>query len=268
MKRLLVIFFILLFSFCSKKEKSPYPHVTLPKSKNAVQVNTKGMLHILSDSEESFFMPNFKVDTNVSSDPKWNSKNIKEFNYEYVMNLPHFDFKIIIDTSYTIAVKGFEYKNTDLTPEGHLDFSKVFALWKDDVVCYPLLIYNNGTKPAYSYYISLIQQAKDKDGKWQPIEYFANFPSCIPSPFCQEHLPKQYTAKAIIKYNGDFKTKIRVKVKMGKNIYYSNEIDGYINYSQFDKAPVDRFIETFKPGLNKEYHKEYLTYLFLEEKEN
>lgn len=255
--------FIFLFSFCSKKE-SLYPRLIVQNNNRVVQVNTKTMLHVSLDSDDYFFVRNFDSAIKVGErDFKEEEKHLKKFKWDTVF--PKYDFKIIIDTSYTIAAKGFEYKNLGFTEDGRMDYAKVFALLKDYVECYPLLIYNNGNKTSYSHNIRLIQEAKDQDGKWKPIEYFANYPSCIPNPFCNVHQPQKYSALSIIKYHGDFKTKLRVKVKIGEYIYYSNEIVGSINHSQFDKTIAVKMIKTWKPNWNDDFINEYLPFVFLKE---
>lgn len=268
MRKPFVIFFILLFSFCSKKEQT-YPRVILPKQKNAIQVNTNTMLHISLDNAGSFFVGNFDSDTIVDLRNINRDEDFKKFKWDTVF--PKYDFKIMIDTSYTYPAKGFEYNNIEFEKKGVPDFHKVFSLWDDYVVCYPLLIYNNGNKPAYSgEYIRLIQEAKDKEGKWKPIEFFAGTPSCIPLPYFREYLPKKYSGLSIIKYNGDFKTKIRVKAKIGKYIYYSNEINGRINLGQFDQRmarEMMKYLCQFCDGKTP-VSEERLSYVFLNEKQN
>jgi hypothetical protein len=254
--------FILLFSFCSKKENK-YPRVIIPNGESAIEVNTETMLHMTNDYY--LFVGNFDSDTLFDGRYfKEDEKYQKDVKSDTV--LPKYDFKIIIDTSYTITTKGFEYKNVDLTTEGYLDFEKVFSLPKTYVECYPLLIFNTSDKPAYSDSIRMIQQAKDKDGKWKPIEYFFKLPiNIIPSHrFFYEHLPKKYCALSVMKYQGDFKTKLRVKVKIGQNTYYSNEIGGYINRTQFNKTIAHQYINAFKPVADEIYIEEYLPYVFLE----
>lgn len=188
MKKNLCIFFILLFSFCSKKE-SQYPRLIVLEKVNTVQVNTKTMLHTCLDNDDYLFVLNFDSAIKIGErNFKEEEKHLKSFKWDTVF--PKYDFKIIIDTSYTIAAKGFEYKNLELTKDGYMDYAKVFALWKDYVECYPLLIYNNSSKPFYSYYIRLLQEAKDKDGKWKAIECHA----------CRAHFLMNISLKNIALY--------------------------------------------------------------------
>jgi hypothetical protein len=78
---------------------------------------------------------------------------------------------------------------------------------------------------------SIIQEALDPDGKWQPIEY-------LPSSWCgnsyhRVFLPAGYYWKfSVPEYGGTRKTKLRF-VLQGKQPVYSNQFDGSINPEQF-----------------------------------
>ncbi|QBZ97413.1 hypothetical protein [Flavobacterium sangjuense] len=292
MKKLFAIFFILLFSFCSKKEShSQYPNIIGPDIENPVQVNTKTMLHMCMDNGYRDLAYNISTDTAALLKRE---NNIPE-NYLTTMKfetiLPRYDFRIIIDTSYTISGKGFEYKSIPIPDDFWMRnglikgkaptsdqikrsseiinsfYDNIFKLPKTFVECYPLLIYNNSKKTAYTYHIKLIQEAKDIDGKWKPIEFFSDAPSCLPSPFFHKHLPQKYNVVSIIKYHGNFKTKLRVKVKMGKHIYYSNEIVGQINRTQFDRSYAkNTIIWTWRNG-SSYLIDEYLSLVFLKDQQ-
>jgi hypothetical protein len=257
MKKLLAIFFILLFSFCSKRQNK-YPQLITENAENVIQVNTKEML----TSGRGLIALNFTKDTksNIEKIFKGFPKGFPNLTENFCSNvsdtiLPKVDLKVIIDTTYKFYSQGFIYKDCrypkidwkrcidENCAEGkkfsvHLD--KIEKLTSKFVEAYPVLIYNNSnTNASIGKSVPLIQEAKDTDGKWKPIEYFwSHVPGggCIITPnFLLKH--KQYMATSIIKYHGDFKTKIRVKYQNQWNTYYSNEITGYINHSQFNKKP-------------------------------
>lgn len=206
-----------------------------------------------------------------------NGKYFKPFKNRDTI-FPRYDLKIIIDTSYTVFLKGYEYENINVPSDDFIIsdglingkiptsaqieesnqilknyFEKLLEQTKNYVECYTLLIYNNSNKPACFNDIKLIQQAKDSDGQWKPIEYFWNVPTCIPNTFYYEFLPKKYDALSIIRYNGNFKAKLRVKIKINDEIYYSNEITGSINKSQFDKETARKRTKLWKPGWNDDF---------------
>ena len=82
----------------------------------------------------------------------------------------------------------------------------------------------------------IIQEAKDGNGNWNPIEY-------LPSSWCGNSYhsvflgPNQYWEFAAPKFAGSIKTKLRFRLQIvkGKSLdfVYSNEFDGFINPKQF-----------------------------------
>jgi len=77
-----------------------------------------------------------------------------------------------------------------------------------------------------------IQEALDSSGYWRPIEK-----RCI--SFCGNGYwalnlnPKEYAMFLTHKYQGEFKTLLRVRIKIGNNIYVSQPFKGSINPNQF-----------------------------------
>jgi hypothetical protein len=83
----------------------------------------------------------------------------------------------------------------------------------------------------YGRYVKLIIEAMDESGKWKPIQQAYRY-------FCATGLndlylpPKNYVLTSCKIYEGEFKTKMRLKFGF-KNHVYSNEFYGRINPSQF-----------------------------------
>lgn len=81
--------------------------------------------------------------------------------------------------------------------------------------------------------IILIQEAKNKQGNWKPIEKWLY-------SFCGNSYGNYYLGKndvLIIKkahYQGSFKTDIRLKIKTNNKIIYSKPFKGSINLEQFN----------------------------------
>jgi hypothetical protein len=81
-------------------------------------------------------------------------------------------------------------------------------------------------------YIYALQEAQDKDGCWWPIE-------CKGLEFCGVALwatrlhPQEMLVTLFPKYEGTFKTKLRVRIVNGGTIYVSQPFEGTINRSQF-----------------------------------
>ncbi len=81
----------------------------------------------------------------------------------------------------------------------------------------------------------LIQEAMDDKGIWKPIEYW-QLSTCGFSHMTCTIEPNHYSWATIIKYKGDFQTKLRVKYKIGDEIKYSPTFNGSINLTQFEVA--------------------------------
>ncbi|RCL72787.1 MAG: hypothetical protein DBW72_05940 [Flavobacteriales bacterium] len=84
----------------------------------------------------------------------------------------------------------------------------------------------------------IIQEALDKDGNWNPIEYWV-YSGCGNSYFSLKLDTGKYVMIPIKKYSGKFKTKIRLKFKYGADVLYSESFEGSLNVSQFEKETED-----------------------------
>lgn len=117
---------------------------------------------------------------------------------------------------------------------------------------YPVYIYNYGEsqtviqKPITTELFILLE-AKNKNNEWKPVEYFEQYGFLCGTGHRDYVLkPKHYLLSTVKRYKGDFRTKLRVKFRSFDNIFYSNEFEGYINYSQFQS---DSIIEKTKQRL-------------------
>jgi hypothetical protein len=183
-----------------------------------------------------------------------------------------YDLRIFIDTTYRFTSKGIVFKNALFSVDSvglrdslrnsfyknKIEFMNSRMLQMKNVSAYPVLFFNNSGKKIpfcdTSLEVRMIQEAKDSDGKWKPIEFYNAIGQCY-SDLNLLLAPKHYSAAAIIKYKGNFKTKLRVKYYDGKNAFYSNEITGSINRSQFDQKYLKNFvIDTRGDNPNRDYN--------------
>ncbi len=91
----------------------------------------------------------------------------------------------------------------------------------------------------------MIQEAKDMEGNWRPIEYWS-FSFCGNSYGTYRLKPSQKIYFKIRKYNGPFLTSLRVKYIMNKEMKYSPNYWGMINLNQFikpEKISPRQFLE-------------------------
>ncbi|MES2691581.1 MAG: hypothetical protein V4658_14330, partial [Bacteroidota bacterium] len=85
--------------------------------------------------------------------------------------------------------------------------------------------------PAQDGRIKIIQQAKNKNGEWQDIENFINS-FCGNSYYTLRLAPNEFQIFATPIFKGEFKTQLRFKLEIDKQIIYSNLYSGQINQGQ------------------------------------
>lgn len=259
--KLSLVLLVLVFSFCSKRS-SELPMLLAADVDSVVKVNSKVMLQ----SEPRLFAINFKGDTtlvNIMRKPNlWQKKQHVSISED--TPIPKYNLRITIDTTYNFHSNGFvfekvkypvikhgdikKYKTDDKIPSVINYFDSLSHLRTLNVSAFPVLVYNaskdtativNGNTGDFS----MIQQALDTDGKWKPIEFRHGLSGCIPGWFAYRLFPNHYLGTSIIKYHGNFKTKIRVKLKSGRYNYYSNSVTAYINRSQFNQDFIENFLK-------------------------
>jgi|SRR5690606_37601337 len=84
--------------------------------------------------------------------------------------------------------------------------------------------------------LNIVQEAKDKDGEWKPVEY-------LPSSWCGNSYhtvfldPGEYWEFAAARFTGEQKTMLRFRLDLRRGdqpkYIYSNEFEGSINPKQF-----------------------------------
>jgi len=82
----------------------------------------------------------------------------------------------------------------------------------------------------------MIQEALNENGRWSPIEYWVRS-GCGNSYFRSLNLePGQQVMIPIKKYQGSYKTKMRLKLQTSKGIIYSETFEGSVEVSQFKRS--------------------------------
>ena len=144
--------------------------------------------------------------------------------------------------------------------------AKTYDKWKQRprnyIQAIPVFIHNPSKDTIYldqqDGRVIMIQEAKDENGQWKPIEFW-RYSWCGNSYGAVGLLPNTVAIVKIFKYEGDFETEIRLKLKNGNDIIYSDSFKGKINKSQFD-LPSDIKENYLARKLDD---KEYLDRIFL-----
>jgi hypothetical protein len=105
------------------------------------------------------------------------------------------------------------------------------------------------TIPMQDWHLFLIQEAKDQNGQWKPVEYFRR-------SWCgNSYRFDKFASKTVIETNtkayiGKFETEIRFKLLVSETVYYSNSLKSKIDLSQFviSKEAIDHSKHYYEAG--------------------
>jgi len=114
-------------------------------------------------------------------------------------------------------------------------------LEKSNDSLYSIYIFNKTTDSIkisiQDWHLFLIQEAKNENGDWKPIEYW-KYSWCGNSYLSNKLEPNGILKTESKVYSGNFETQIRFKLLNDDKVFYSNSMAGYVNLSQF-KIPND-----------------------------
>lgn len=103
---------------------------------------------------------------------------------------------------------------------------------------FPVFLVNETTKPKLvegrNEDVDAIQEARDSNGDWRPIESRRELNYwCGPSIWGLLVQPKEFITVLMAKYQGTYKTQLRIRVRVGDCVYVSAPFEGTIPYSKF-----------------------------------
>lgn len=110
----------------------------------------------------------------------------------------------------------------------------------DDSAHFPVFIVNETpltkTIEGKDGHLFAIQEAKDSNGMWRPIEQ-RGFDFCGNGRWGLKIYPQEYGVFLMPLYEGSYFTELRVRFRNGDNIIISKSYKGMINYDQFYFEP-------------------------------
>ncbi len=143
----------------------------------------------------------------------------------------------------------FGYDGLELFP----DYSSTII--RDDLLheqlknYYPVYIVNQTPNVKFilgkDSHVFAIQEAVDTAGHWRPIEG-RGFDFCGFGYWGVKIHPQEFVTILMPRYEGEFTTKLRVRVKIGNMIYISKSFTGKIDERQFYIDEDDYFFSEFK----------------------
>ncbi len=172
------------------------------------------------------FISKYKFSESITISEKQDTSLLQDFIWEYFR--PYDD---------SLATDGFQLKTDYKTTFAHR------SCWGDFGHYFPVFVVNetNETKLFLGKVGSMfaIQEALDSSRQWRPIESNA-FEFCGNAYWGLKVHPKEFVLFVMPKYSGDFETLLRVRLKIGDNIYVSQPYKGTINPNQFYLKRNDR----------------------------
>ncbi len=152
------------------------------------------------------------------------------------------NIEVLVDTKQMLSIDTLIERNFLLEGENIDDMfnrQEKEKLKNKLIKSFPIFILNKDTSTIEVTHqdgsIMMIQEAKDPNGAWKPIEFWLY--SWCGNSYGRFVIPPNYCAVTKIPvYKGDFKTELRLKVEINSNIYYSKPFWGSINLSQFIKT--------------------------------
>jgi len=163
-------------------------------------------------------------------------------------------FTIIVDTSQSLEMEFrlFKLVSNNLISThypGHIktrDLSgnyKSEEVVKDTVMQFlsqPIIIANLSDSILYLISnqgkLSITQQAMNKRGKWLDIEAAGTDDDCAWVNFIYELKSNDFILARVMKFKGDYKTNLRIKLFANEKLFYSEPFMGCIDYNQIVKA--------------------------------
>jgi hypothetical protein len=146
-------------------------------------------------------------------------------------------YKELYGHDYLPLLDSFEFDGLEIFTDYKINVSKIIRTSATSGnFYYPVYIVNQTPNiklfVGKDSYVFAIQEALDEYGHWWPIEGRA-FDFCGNGYWGLKINPNEFLTVLFPKYEGDFKTKIRVRIKNQDIIYVSKPFDGIINKSQF-----------------------------------
>jgi hypothetical protein len=254
MKRIDIYTLLFLLASCSNEPKKE-DHFTFPEIVDTTEAatfyfspqimqsatNDVGTLQKLSeDADLTTSSHKFNYYLESSDDlPERKSKSKRTYS----------GFSIFVDTTREVSMeKPSDYfpfippdirYNSFKEDSAALRYAIEFELWKKHkmvVKALPIYIVNRTKKSIFiseqETELMLIQEAKDKKGKWKPIEYY-RFSYCGNSYGDYVLRPNYYLMAKVFKYKGEFETLLRIKMVSDTTVIYSHPFRGSVNLSQF-----------------------------------
>lgn len=227
----LVYFLFIIIGACKQEER--LNKFSIPKIIQLAQLDT--VLHSTTQSINGVYPTfvdkyQFSKEIQIDFGKLWTniSNDTSKFEYINSYTFNHWDHS---ETD-SLSIRGFHLK-TDYNTE--IGYKRYNEHDKDSKV-FPVYIVNESQTPkvllAKDGWVFAIQEAKNRKDIWQPIEE-DGLDGCGNGYWKLKIQPGEFAIFLMNKYKGEFKTQLRVKLRIGKCNYISEPYEGNISEKQF-----------------------------------
>lgn len=267
-----IVFLLLIFVINSNcnKQKLIFPKIILSNYDTLISNNFESM----QPSKSIIFKLNIPADSVVDLNYLHPNSLFEDQNYFFISEFPESktdSLILFVDSQNEEFHSEFNQEIFYLPPPPPIENYNEYDVNKDDYFqiendviykdsikihykMYPIYIKNYSSrnieieKPIAGGDLFMILEAKNAKSQWRPVEYFEQFGFlCVTGH--QNYLikPNNFFVGAIIKYEGEFLTDLRVKFRSFDKVFYSNTFKGKINIGQFKS---DSIINNLKDQFN------------------
>jgi hypothetical protein len=252
---LIIITFV--FSFGPKAQTQPYSIKFSPVDSSKSLFYCPGYkirISHLIEGVGNLYKPADSISKRVTLSRYWNLDSATEQAIIIKSNISKINFSIIVDTSHYSerAISFFKLGSNkifsthypgQIKSRDQFGNYKVEEVLKDTIINFlsqPVLIANLSDSVLYLIAnqgrLYLTQQAKNKRGKWVDIETTRVSDDCAWLNYVYELKQHDFILTQVMRFSGDYKTQLRIKLLANERIIFSEPYIGSIDYNQIIKA--------------------------------
>lgn len=247
MKNSILLCALILFTSCNDQVIQSHHSLkigdsalTLPRLLDSPSPNASYSATEITYTQNRFVGLGMLKDKTLSIDAARETAEAQESEYE---ERNDGQFQIVLDTTQFLTIDEYvlpEDFYDNLTFEDRFNGGlerKLKQYPQNRYRSFPVFVINKSDSPNTLWIedgsIAMIYEAVDRSGNWKPIE-FKTYSWCGNSYWDLNLEKDQFALFKVPQQSGDFKTRLRLKARIGEQVFYSNEISGSIHTRQFD----------------------------------
>lgn len=247
---LIIMILFVFFCACKKRTVITFPEIIMSEYDTLIQFDLKEMERSIPLIYAINVIANDTI--RLSNEVEYEEENYADYDH---MEIDRTDsLKIIVNpiSSFHSNLYGLtsvlpplpmkiDEKEVDYDKRSHDFYSEMKRIHYEmtPVFIFNLSNKNQALEKPIGGSLQLITEAKDEEGNWKPVDFSEQFrPLCRTGHQNYNLQSNRFIVAGVAKYQGDFKTQLRVKLKSFSKVFYSNSFEGNINKNQFNTAQV------------------------------